>query len=211
MAEKAPKESYEHILERARRMNLDSMKQLGVLSLPELRAADGRPVVVMTPGLVELPRFQDADFVDRLKCHMLLSLDGISKQEYTVVLFATKMKFSLKVFKFLFSEVYSILPRPYKKNIKALYVVHMPDAVKFFQRVVLFMISHKFWKKVRYLCSRFYLLFCLASCLLQPEAYVRPSTRFTPQQPGCLLVCPYSLFCPPANPVLRGIDDGERS
>ena len=40
------------------------------------------------------------------------------------------------------------MPRAYKKNIKALYVVHAPDAAKFFFRMVLFMVSRKFWKKV---------------------------------------------------------------
>ena len=143
------KETYEEILDRAKRLNLDSVRQLGVISLPELRGVDGRAVVVLTPGVLDIKKLQDRDFVDRLKCLLLLSLDGVSKEEFNVVLFTTKMKWSLKLFKFLFSEIYSILPRPYKKNIKALYILHAPDAAKFFLRMVLIIVSRKFWRKVR--------------------------------------------------------------
>ena len=103
--EKPAKETYEDILERAKRYNLSEARSLGVMILPELRDSDGRRVVIMSPGVVDVRRFQDPEFVDRLKCYLLQSLDGVSQEEYTVVLFATKMKFSLKLFKFLFSEV----------------------------------------------------------------------------------------------------------
>eukprot|EP00591_Stephanopyxis_turris_P011781 CAMPEP_0195510588 /NCGR_PEP_ID=MMETSP0794_2-20130614/3196_1 /TAXON_ID=515487 /ORGANISM="Stephanopyxis turris, Strain CCMP 815" /LENGTH=443 /DNA_ID=CAMNT_0040638039 /DNA_START=126 /DNA_END=1457 /DNA_ORIENTATION=+ len=144
-------EAYRQLIERAKRLNLTEAKSLGVLQLPDIRGADGRPIVVMSPGLVDIKRLQDKDFVERLKCFFLLSLDDISKVEYNVVLFATKMKFSFRLFHFLFSEVYSILPRPYKKNIKSLFVIHAPDSAKAFFRFVLFMVSRKFWKKVHYL------------------------------------------------------------
>jgi len=98
-------EAYRQLIERAKRLNLTEAKSLGVLQLPDIRGADGRPIVVMSPGLVDIKRLQDKDFVERLKCFFLLSLDDISKVEYNVVLFATKMKFSFRLFHFLFSEV----------------------------------------------------------------------------------------------------------
>ena len=47
-----------------------------------------------------------------------------------------------------FFQVYSILPRPYKKNIKSLFMVHTSPTGKFFLKVILFMVSRKFWRKV---------------------------------------------------------------
>jgi len=61
------------------------------------------------------------------------------------------------------TQVYSILPRPYKKNIKSLFVIHAPDSAKAFFRFVLFMVSRKFWKKVHYLP-------CVASLAAELEA-----------------------------------------
>jgi hypothetical protein len=46
------------------------------------------------------------------------------------------------------TQVYSILPRPYKKNIKALYILHPSDTMKFVVRIILVVVSNKFWKKV---------------------------------------------------------------
>ena len=101
----AQKETYSEIIARAKRLNLDEARALGILDLPDTRGADARPIVALMPGVLDLQRLHDRNFVDRLKCYLLLQLDSVSKQEYNVILFATKMKWSHKLFMFLFSEV----------------------------------------------------------------------------------------------------------
>jgi hypothetical protein len=104
--ESKPKETYEEILARARRLNLTEARNVGLVSLPpDLRDANGRTVVVLSPGVLDGAKMNVEEFVDRMKCHVLLTLDGVSKNEYAVVLFFTRTTWNSNAFSFLMKEV----------------------------------------------------------------------------------------------------------
>lgn len=107
MERSAVKETYKQILNRAKRLNLDVARSLNLILLPEQRGSDGRQLVVLTPGVVDQSKLRDQDYVDRLKCFLLLQLDSISKQEFNVILIGTNMKWGVGLCHFLFSEVVS--------------------------------------------------------------------------------------------------------
>ncbi len=103
--ESKPKETYEEILARARRLNLTEARSVGLVSLPDLRDCEGRTVVVLSPGVLDEAKMNVEEFVDRLKCYVLLTLDSVSKNEYAVVLFFTRTNWNSTAFSFLMKEV----------------------------------------------------------------------------------------------------------
>lgn len=77
-------------------------------------------------------------------------LDKYVELDYTLVYFHFGLNSNNKPPMSWFWKVYKAIDRRYKKNIKALYLVHPTTFVKFVMHTMRLMISVKFAKKVTY-------------------------------------------------------------
>uniref|UniRef100_A0A915P093 Rho GTPase-activating protein 1-like protein n=1 Tax=Meloidogyne floridensis TaxID=298350 RepID=A0A915P093_9BILA len=94
--------------------------------------------------------FGEGDFAARF---VQFTLDKIVDQDYTVIYFHYGLRSNNKPpFKWLFN-VYQLLDRRYKKNLKALYLVHPTKFIRFVWRIFQPVISFKFEKKLHYVNS----------------------------------------------------------
>uniref|UniRef100_A0A1I8B1F9 Rho GTPase-activating protein 1 n=1 Tax=Meloidogyne hapla TaxID=6305 RepID=A0A1I8B1F9_MELHA len=94
--------------------------------------------------------FGEGDFSARF---VQFTLDKIVDQDYTIIYFHYGLRSNNKPpFKWLFN-VYQLLDRRYKKNLKALYLVHPTKFIRFVWRIFQPIISFKFEKKLHYVNS----------------------------------------------------------
>uniref|UniRef100_A0A915LUY0 Uncharacterized protein n=1 Tax=Meloidogyne javanica TaxID=6303 RepID=A0A915LUY0_MELJA len=109
-----------------------------------------RPVVVFYA--YRLPSNKAFDHLKFLR-FVQFTLDKIVDQDYTVIYFHYGLRSNNKPpFKWLFN-VYQLLDRRYKKNLKALYLVHPTKFIRFVWRIFQPIISFKFEKKLHYVNS----------------------------------------------------------
>lgn len=109
-----------------------------------------RPVVVFYA--YRLPSNKTFDHLKFLR-FVQFTLDKIVDQDYTIIYFHYGLRSNNKPpFKWLFN-VYQLLDRRYKKNLKALYLVHPTKFIRFVWRIFQPIISFKFEKKLHYVNS----------------------------------------------------------
>ncbi|CAK5075159.1 unnamed protein product [Meloidogyne enterolobii] len=109
-----------------------------------------RPVVVFYA--YRLPSNKTFDHLKFLR-FVQFTLDKIVDQDYTVIYFHYGLRSNNKPpYKWLFN-VYQLLDRRYKKNLKALYLVHPTKFFRIVWRIFQPIISFKFEKKLHYVNS----------------------------------------------------------
>ncbi|KAF7633442.1 hypothetical protein Mgra_00007129 [Meloidogyne graminicola] len=109
-----------------------------------------RPVIVFYA--YRLPSNKTFDHLKFLR-FVQFTLDKIVDQDYTILYFHYGLRSNNKPpFKWLFN-VYQLLDRRYKKNLKALYLVHPTKFIRFVWRIFQPIISFKFEKKLHYVNS----------------------------------------------------------
>ncbi|KAJ2475454.1 hypothetical protein IWW56_005409 [Coemansia sp. RSA 2131] len=107
---------------------------------------DSRPMLVFYACRMLNPDVVD---YDRLLNLIQFRLDDFVESDYTVVLFAANARYNPSI-KWLFTA-YRRLGRKYKKNLKALYIVHPLTWVRVVMTAMNAVLSPKFAKKVRWL------------------------------------------------------------
>ncbi|KAJ1964185.1 hypothetical protein GGI12_001589 [Dipsacomyces acuminosporus] len=106
---------------------------------------ESRPMLVFAACRLLNPDVVD---YDRLLNLILFRLDDFVESDYTVVLFAANTRYNPSV-KWLYTA-YRRLGRKYKKNLKALYIVHPSKWVQFLMTAMNAVLSPKFSKKVKW-------------------------------------------------------------
>ncbi|KAJ1941802.1 hypothetical protein EC988_006664, partial [Linderina pennispora] len=107
---------------------------------------ESRPILVFSACRLLNPDVVD---YDRLLNLIQFRLDDFVESDYTVVLFAANARYKPSP-KWLYTA-YRRLGRKYKKNLKALYIVHPAKWVQFLMTAMNTMLSPKFAKKVKWL------------------------------------------------------------
>ncbi|XP_053575015.1 rho GTPase-activating protein 8 [Bombina bombina] len=108
----------------------------------------GRKVV--TFSCCRLPPCHEIDHV-RLLEYLKYTLDQYVENDYTVVYFHYGLNSRNKPSLSWLQTAYKAFDRKYKKNLKALYVVHPTNFIKVLWNIFKPVISHKFGKKVLYM------------------------------------------------------------
>ncbi|KAJ2794890.1 hypothetical protein H4R20_006072, partial [Coemansia guatemalensis] len=106
---------------------------------------DSRPMLVFAACRLLNPDVVD---YDRLLNLILFRLDDFVESDYTVVLFAANARYKPSA-KWLYTA-YRRLGRKYKKNLKALYIVHPSKWVQLLMTAMNAVLSPKFAKKVKW-------------------------------------------------------------
>ncbi|KAJ2722585.1 hypothetical protein GGI07_003228 [Coemansia sp. Benny D115] len=107
---------------------------------------DSRPMLIFSACRLLNPDIVD---YDRLLNLILFRLDDFVESDYTVVLFAANVRYKPNL-KWLFTA-YRRLGRKYKKNLKALYIVHPSKWVQILMTAMNAVLSPKFAKKVQWI------------------------------------------------------------
>ncbi|KAJ1893735.1 hypothetical protein LPJ66_005583 [Kickxella alabastrina] len=107
---------------------------------------DSRPMLVFAACRMLNPDVVD---YDRLLNLILFRLEDFVESDYTVVLFAANARYKPNL-KWLFTA-YRRLNRKYKKNLKALYIVHPSKWVQILMTAMNAVLSPKFAKKVQWI------------------------------------------------------------
>lgn len=133
---------YAELLERAQREDLSDLEKKNLLSIRG-RDKQGRPVAVFTEHEIEK---QD---LDRVVLYLIRSLDKFVEQDYVLLYCINNEKNTNRPGVQWMLQLYKTITRKYKKNLKALYLVHpswiYKMIIKFFRPFV----SDKFWKKLK--------------------------------------------------------------
>ncbi|KAJ2760459.1 hypothetical protein IWQ56_005481, partial [Coemansia nantahalensis] len=106
---------------------------------------DGRPMLVFAACRLLNPDVVD---YDRLLNLIQFRLDDFVESDYTLVLFAANARYKPNV-RWLY-EAYRRLGRKYKKNLKALYIVHPAKWVQIVMTAMNAVLSPKFARKVKW-------------------------------------------------------------
>ncbi|KAI8322032.1 Rho GTPase activation protein [Martensiomyces pterosporus] len=107
---------------------------------------ESRPMLVFAACRMLNPDVVD---YDRLLNLIQFRLDDFVESDYTVVLFAANARYNPSI-KWLYTA-YRRLGRKYKKNLKALYIVHPSKWVQFLMTAMNAVLSPKFAKKVKWI------------------------------------------------------------
>ncbi|XP_077122731.1 rho GTPase-activating protein 8 isoform X6 [Ranitomeya variabilis] len=105
---------------------------------------------VITFSCCRLPPCHEIDHV-RLLEYLKHTLDQYVENDYTVVYFHYGLNSRNKPSLSWLQSAYKAFDRKYKKNLKALYVVHPTNFIKVLWKIFKPVISHKFGKKVLYM------------------------------------------------------------
>jgi len=139
----ADEKLYLWYLEQASKTDLDDIRALNVVYKSGCDCF-GRMVVTIIHPCVALDH-------ERLLLYFISLMDEIVEKDYTLIYVCTRGgNFNRPSFEWL-KYLYSVFSRKYKKNLKAMYVVHPTMFVK---AALLFMtpfVSKKFWKKFFYI------------------------------------------------------------
>ncbi|XP_072256386.1 rho GTPase-activating protein 8 [Pyxicephalus adspersus] len=105
---------------------------------------------VITFSCCRLPPCHEIDHV-RLLEYLKYTFDQYVENDYTVVYFHYGLNSRNKPRLSWLQSAYKAFDRKYKKNLKALYVVHPTNFIKVLWKIFKPVISHKFGKKVSYM------------------------------------------------------------
>ncbi|XP_069823987.1 rho GTPase-activating protein 8 isoform X2 [Dendropsophus ebraccatus] len=105
---------------------------------------------VITFSCCRLPPCHEIDHV-RLLEYLKYTLDQYVENDYTVVYFHYGLNSRNKPSLSWLQSAYKAFDRKYKKNLKALYVVHPTNFIKVLWKIFKPVISHKFGKKILYM------------------------------------------------------------
>ncbi|KAJ1827971.1 hypothetical protein LPJ56_001364 [Coemansia sp. RSA 2599] len=137
---------------------------------------DSRPMLVFAACRMLNPDVVD---YDRLLNLILFRLDEFVESDYTVVLFAANVRYKPNL-KWLFTA-YRRLGRKYKKNLKALYIVHPSKWVQILMTAMNAVLSPKFAKKVQWVDTLSQLAYSVPidQINIPPEVYQYNATKET--------------------------------
>jgi Rho GTPase-activating protein 1 len=107
----------------------------------------GRPVVVIVAQNVPAKKIN----MDSLLLYVIKVMDDIVERHYALVFCNTNMSASNRPNFAWLRKVYAIFNRKYKKNLKAMYIVHPSIWTKMIIRCFKPFISNKFWRKFNYI------------------------------------------------------------
>ncbi|KAJ2159104.1 hypothetical protein GGF46_003259 [Coemansia sp. RSA 552] len=135
---------------------------------------DSRPMLVFAACRLLNPDVVD---YDRLLNLIQFRLDDFVESDYTVVLFAANARYKPNV-KWLYTA-YRRLGRKYKKNLKALYIVHPAKWVQFLLTAMNAVLSPKFAKKVKWVetLSELAQAVPIQQITIPPEVYQHNATK----------------------------------
>ncbi|XP_075066357.1 rho GTPase-activating protein 8 isoform X2 [Mixophyes fleayi] len=105
---------------------------------------------VITFSCCNLPPCHEIDHV-RLLEYLKYTLDQYVENDYTVIYFHYGLRSRNKPSLSWLQSAYKAFDRKYKKNMKALYVVHPTNFIRVLWKIFKPVISHKFGKKVQYM------------------------------------------------------------
>jgi len=132
---------YRELLERAQREDLSDLERKNLLSIRG-RDKQGRPIAVFTEQEI------DKQDLDRVTLYLIRSLDKFVEQDYVLVYCINNQKNQKRPgFQWILS-LYRTITRKYKKNLKALYMVHPIWLYKVLMRLFRPFVSDKFWRKL---------------------------------------------------------------
>ncbi|KAG2214298.1 hypothetical protein INT47_000854 [Mucor saturninus] len=109
---------------------------------------DSRPILVLCADNLPNPDIYDYDLI---LSFIMGRLDEFVENDYVMVFFASPARYSPGWFWLL--RAYRSLDRKYKKNLKALYVVHLSRTYRFVFDLANKIISPKFARKLRYVSN----------------------------------------------------------
>ncbi|XP_053318692.1 rho GTPase-activating protein 8 isoform X2 [Spea bombifrons] len=154
---------------------------------------------VITFSCCRLPPGHEIDHI-RLLEYLKYTLDRYVENDYSVVYFHYGLNSKNKPALSWLQNAYRAFDRKYKKNLKALYVVHPTNFIKVLWNIFKPVISHKFGKKVLYMNYlsdlREHLKFnrlVIPQEVLQHDEKLRTSRKGKPPPPS---------RCPPPRPPL---------
>lgn len=135
---------------------------------------DSRPMLVFAACRLLNPDIVD---YDRLLNLILFRLDDYVESDYSVVLFAANARYKPSI-KWLYTA-YRQLGRKYKKNLKALYIVHPSKWVQIIMTAMNAVLSPKFAKKVKWIdtLSQLALEVPIDQINIPPEVYQHNATK----------------------------------
>ncbi|XP_057671604.1 rho GTPase-activating protein 8 isoform X1 [Diorhabda carinulata] len=110
--------------------------------------SDGRKIIVVYA--CKLPQIKEIDHV-LLLSYLKYTLESYVKQDYSLIYFHYGLTSKNKPSFGWLIQAYKAFDRNYKKNLKALYLVHPTSFLKFVSQVFRPLISAKFGKKLNYI------------------------------------------------------------
>eukprot|EP00301_Raphidiophrys_heterophryoidea_P017883 c288_g1_i1.p1 GENE.c288_g1_i1~~c288_g1_i1.p1 ORF type:complete len:550 (+),score=143.59 c288_g1_i1:94-1743(+) len=150
--------TYLRYLQRARDENLSDIERLNLLHVGGSDES-GRTIVTViagylpapsTPGLPSsLAALSEQQLVDRLLLFVIRELDQVVNKDYVLVYFQSDS--DRHIGHSLIKKAFSVLTRKYRKNVKAVFVVHPTLWMKMLFWFMTPFVSKKFWAKLIYL------------------------------------------------------------
>ncbi|KAL1516974.1 hypothetical protein ABEB36_000799 [Hypothenemus hampei] len=131
---------------------LEQFNEIAKYNIVDVKGDDsiGRKVIVVYAS--RLPPVKEIDhglFLNYLKC----TLEAYVKQDYSLIYFHYGLTSKNKPSLGWLVQAYKAFDRNYKKNLKALYLVHPTSFLKFVSQIFRPLISAKFGKKLNYIHS----------------------------------------------------------
>eukprot|EP00012_Vannella_robusta_P000349 CAMPEP_0206187968 /NCGR_PEP_ID=MMETSP0166-20121206/3316_1 /ASSEMBLY_ACC=CAM_ASM_000260 /TAXON_ID=95228 /ORGANISM="Vannella robusta, Strain DIVA3 518/3/11/1/6" /LENGTH=418 /DNA_ID=CAMNT_0053603649 /DNA_START=249 /DNA_END=1501 /DNA_ORIENTATION=+ len=139
-------EQYQKFKQMAVGKDYSSIESLNILSIQGVDK-EGRQIVVLRANI--LP----AKTVDLklLLLYFISVMDPIVEEDYTLVFIGSNLSSENRPPTDWLSTAYTMFNRKYKKNLKALFIIHATTVVRLVLRLVKPFISVKFWKKLTYI------------------------------------------------------------
>lgn len=110
---------YERVLRRARTEDLSSISQIGCLYQSGFDKL-GRPVIVLVGRWFKCNEID----LEKAMLYLVYLLYTVAKEDYVIIYFNTNTSSDNRPSMAWIREVYSVLEYKYRKNLKALYIVH---------------------------------------------------------------------------------------
>eukprot|EP00899_Mesostigma_viride_P012979 jgi/Mesvir1/21682/Mv04103-RA.1 len=158
--------SYREELRIAQEEDLSSEEELGFCSIAG-NDLEGRPMVVIKGRQLPVTVMD----MQKIRRFIIRTLDDVVRDEYSLVYFhtdVTRAENSPGVLWLI--QTFQFLPRRYKKNLKALFVVHPALQLRTLMAALAPWLSDKFWSKVVYIPRVEFLWdYCASSALEVPE------------------------------------------
>lgn len=139
-------EEYQSYLALSQGHDFTELAQLQFLTTPGTDTA-GRPIVMVVPAHLPVKKI---DF-DKLLLFVIHVMDSLVEREYSLVYVQSGASSQNRPAFSWLRKCYRILNRKYKKNLKALYVVHPTFWVKGLTKLFKPFVSAKFWQKLIYI------------------------------------------------------------
>lgn len=140
-------EHYQALLQRSQTEQFEEESKLGFIYTSGVDSAF-RPVVVVVSA--NFPSSKNIN-LDRLLAYVVSVMHPIVHNEYAILYIQSNSTRNNSVSFSWLLKAYKILTRSYKKNLKALYILHPTLSVRAVLKLFKPFISQKFWQKVIYL------------------------------------------------------------